>query len=184
MEEISEFRGEYRFLSNFYPCKVRYGLVRWKSAEHAYQAQKTLIDDEKNRIRLCKTSGDAKKAGYRITLRPDWDAEKLQIMEEIVRAKFIQNANLGNRLLATGDAKLTEGNWWGDTFWGAMWKEGEWVGKNHLGRILMGIREELRPVKSTRICKACLEPIPDLTEFQVNCQACEERILGENMLED
>ena len=37
--------------------------------------------------------------------------------------------------------KLVEGNYWKDTFWGVDEKLG---GKNHLGRILMEIREELK----------------------------------------
>jgi len=47
MEAITSFQGEYRFLSNFWPCHiVRDGLV-YPSLEHAYAASKT--DDP-----LCK----------------------------------------------------------------------------------------------------------------------------------
>jgi len=63
-------------------------------------------------------------------------------MEEIVRAKFTQNECLREMLLATGDAVLEEGNTWNDTFWGVHLKNGQ--GQNHLGRILMKVREELR----------------------------------------
>ena len=63
-------------------------------------------------------------------------------MEGIVRAKFTQNAGLAEQLIATGDRELVEGNNWHDTFWGADGKTGE--GENHLGRILMKIRGELR----------------------------------------
>ena len=37
---------------------------------------------------------------------------------------------------------LEEGNTWHDTFWGVDAKTGE--GQNHLGKILMKIREELK----------------------------------------
>lgn len=39
-KSIDSFTGDYRFLSNFYPCKVRYlGLV-YQSVEHAFQGRK------------------------------------------------------------------------------------------------------------------------------------------------
>ena len=62
--------------------------------------------------------------------------------EEIVRAKVTQNQDMKQQLLATGNLVLEEGNGWHDTFWGVDLKTGE--GENHLGRILMQVREELR----------------------------------------
>lgn len=63
-------------------------------------------------------------------------------MEEIVRAKFSQHPELEERLLATGDRKLVEGNPWNDTFQGVDVRTGK--GQNHLGEILMKIRDELK----------------------------------------
>ena len=84
----------------------------------------------------------SKKAGRRVQLRADWEDVKLSIMEDIVRAKFTQNEDLKQLLLATGDLVLEEGNTWHDTFWGVDVKTQE--GENHLGRILMRVRQELR----------------------------------------
>ena len=61
-------------------------------------------------------------------------------MEEIVRAKFGQNPVLADKLLATGDTLLIEGNTWGDKFWGVDTRVGQ--GENHLGKILMKVRAE------------------------------------------
>ena len=61
-------------------------------------------------------------------------------MESLVREKFSQNLDLKNLLLTTNDTELVEANTWGDTFWGRC----NGVGKNHLGLILMKIREELK----------------------------------------
>ena len=80
--------------------------------------------------------------GRRVKLRPDWEQVKVGLMEEIVRAKFTQNEDLKQRLLATGDKRLAEGNTWGDTFWGVDLRSGR--GENHLGRILMRVRDELK----------------------------------------
>ena len=87
-------------------------------------------------------SNEAKRKGRHVQLRPDWEDVKLSIMEEVVRAKFTQNEDLKALLLATGDSVLEEGNTWHDIFWGvdARTRKGE----NHLGRILMQVREELR----------------------------------------
>ena len=84
----------------------------------------------------------SKKAGRQVLLRPDLEEVKVGIMEEIVRAKFTQNEDLKALLLATGDAYLEEDNTWHDTYWGVDARTGK--GQNHLGRILMKVREELQ----------------------------------------
>jgi predicted NAD-dependent protein-ADP-ribosyltransferase YbiA (DUF1768 family) len=61
-------------------------------------------------------------------------------MERCVRYKFTYDAELRQKLLATGDAILEEGNDWGDRVWGVV----DGVGKNRLGKILMKVRDELR----------------------------------------
>ena len=38
---IKEFKGEYRFLSNFWPCMVKVDGIVYPTSEHAYQASKT-----------------------------------------------------------------------------------------------------------------------------------------------
>ena len=44
LAEITEFRGENQYLSNFYPCLINFRKIAYPSAEHAFQAQKTLDD--------------------------------------------------------------------------------------------------------------------------------------------
>ena len=39
--EIDYFRKEYEFLSNFYPTKISFDGILYRSSEAAYQAQKT-----------------------------------------------------------------------------------------------------------------------------------------------
>lgn len=57
-----------------------------------------------------------------------------------MREKFTQNTELADKLLATGDAYLEEGNTWGDRIWGTV----NGSGANRLGVILMQIRAELK----------------------------------------
>lgn len=136
---IAEFNGQYRFLSNFYPCIVQYEGVQYPSVEHAYQAAKTLDTAAREVIRSCRKAGDAKRTGQGVVLRPDWEAVKIEVMRDLLWMKFSNDA-LQELLLATGDEELIEGNWWGDRFWGVC----KGVGENHLGKLLMEIREGLR----------------------------------------
>jgi N-glycosidase YbiA len=135
---IGQFNGYYSFLSNFHYQPVHYDGITYPTSEHAFQAAKSLDSRERARIADCATPGIAKRAGRMLALRPDWEAVKLQIMEEIVRIKF-ENPNLASLLKATDNEELVEGNTWNDTFWGVC----KGRGSNHLGKILMRIRSDL-----------------------------------------
>lgn len=137
---IDRFIGEYFFLSNFWKETV-YFKHFYPSAEHAFQCSKATSHEDFVYVRSADEPKDAKKRGHEITLRPDWDYIKLQVMEDVVRAKF-QNDDLRAKLRQTGTSVLIEGNTWGDRFWGIHMPVGS--GENHLGRILMKIRWELR----------------------------------------
>lgn len=137
--KIDSFSDEFRFLSNFYPCKVEYENLIYPSVEHAYQAAKTLDIYERRQILFSAKAGDAKKLGRKLTLRSDWESIKLQVMEDLVRQKF-KYESLKKRLLATEDVYLEEGNYWSDFYWGVC----NGIGENHLGKILMKVRKELR----------------------------------------
>jgi ribA/ribD-fused uncharacterized protein len=140
MKPITFFRGPYRFLSNFYPSKIWYEGMDWITAEHAYQAAKTILSEEKQTFRDLSLPSEAKKFGRKITIREDWNDVKLRVMSDIVLAKFDQNPELLEMLLATEDALLIEGNYWGDTFWGQC---PVGTGFNNLGLILMDTRKLL-----------------------------------------
>lgn len=145
---INRFDGEYRFLSNFYPVTLRLddGLT-YSTLEHAYQAMKSTDLVEREKFTRIPSPGRAKKFGQRIRMRPDWDDVKVGTMYALLRIKFgleepvtAEQQELGQRLLATGDALLIEGNTWGDEFWGQCGGRG----LNYLGMLLMRVRTELR----------------------------------------
>lgn len=137
---IDRFEGEYEFLSNFYQHPVFYNGQWWETNEHPFQAAKTLDLVEKLNIKNAATPGLAKRLGRHVKLRPDWEIVKTKVMYDICLAKFSQSKELAQKLLDTGDQELVEGNYWNDTFWGVC----DGKGQNHLGKILMQIREELR----------------------------------------
>lgn len=132
---IDSFRGAYHFLSNFYPAPVTYNGLTYRNNEAAFQAQKDLT---RSKDFTSLEPGTAKRLGRRVVLRPDWEDVKLGIMEELVRAKFEQNPELKEKLIATYPQRLVEGNNWNDTFWGVC----RGRGNNALGLILMAIRNE------------------------------------------
>lgn len=136
---IDSFTDEYGFLSNFYPCTIRYNGIRFPSVEHAYQAQKTTLPSEQRMIANLQTPAQAKKAGRKVKCRRDWDEVKIGIMKELLVIKFNSHGNLLAQLFRTGDQQLVEGNWWGDRFWGVCHGKG----KNVLGQLLMEVREQL-----------------------------------------
>lgn len=138
---IKRFTGQYRFLSNFFPCNIEYEGVKHRNTETAYQAAKFADLKEKKKI-ADMTAGESK--GYAKGKQPqDWHTRSIGIMEELVRQKFTKNKHLKEQLLMTKDEELIEGNNWGDKFWGMVGNTGE----NHLGKILMRVRAELKQEK-------------------------------------
>ena len=135
--DILEFQGEHRWLSNFWYAKVSLDGVLYPSVEHAYQASKT--GPENRSAFMSCSAADAKKLGKKVPLRDGWEEEKVSIMRSLVEQKFALGSELGNRLVETGDAKLVEGNRWGDVFWGVCGGKG----LNMLGVILMEYRAVL-----------------------------------------
>jgi ribA/ribD-fused uncharacterized protein len=147
--EIADFRGDYAFLSNFYAASVEMDGAEYPTIEHAFQAAKTPDFAKRRAIRMAETPSEAKRMGRNLKRREDWFDVSLQMMETLVRQKFTRYPELCEKLLATGDAILIEGNNWNDRFYGAVWdtNTNEWVGENHLGQILMKVRAELRETK-------------------------------------
>ena len=150
---ITKFDGDHFFLSNFFPAPLEFEGMMFKTSEHAFQAMKTEDLDERRWVADQQTAGQAKRAGElladvasflrgrKITLRPDWNEIRVDVMENIVREKFRQNPHLIDELIATGSEDLIEGNNWNDTFWGVC----SGNGANWLGRILMKLRFEFKP---------------------------------------
>ena len=135
---ITSFRGEHAFLSNFHERTFAFAGELWPSAEHAFQAFKTLDPLARIEIAEAATPGQAKRLGRRAELRSDWEIAKRSVMQQVLVAKF-SLPDLRAALLATGDARLVEGNTWGDTYWGVCRGEG----RNELGKLLMRIREHI-----------------------------------------
>jgi hypothetical protein len=136
---IKGFFNEYRFLCNFHECPVVFENDTYRSTENAFQAAKE-VWAERDKFFDCSPA-ESKKLGAEVKLNVvEWDRRKLGVMYKVVSNKFYQNDELREMLLATGDKYLEETNWWGDKYWGVC----NGVGENHLGKILMEVRSQLR----------------------------------------
>ncbi len=137
---IGEFKGQYYFLSNFYPCTILYKGITFPTAEHAFQAVKTSNPDEMAWVAQASTPGKAKYRGRQVMLRPDWDYARLKEMFNILTIKF--TGDLMSQLRATDSHQLVEGNYWHDQFWGSCLcaRHVNIDGYNYLGKLLMHIR--------------------------------------------
>lgn len=157
---ITSFTGQYRFLANPWPCQVAYEDLTYPSAEHAFQAAKNHDLRYRNHVASLPDWRDAKRAGRQVQLRYDWPRVRRAVMLQVVLAKFLGTPSLGDGLVATGQCFLLEGNWWGDTDWGAVkdnhpkwtsylpwWHHGDttWAGNNWLGITLTFTRDVLAP---------------------------------------
>lgn len=136
---ITSFRNVHYFLSNMYPCLIVYNNTIYYSAEQAFQAQKTLDENQKALMSRNMDGFEAKRLGRKLKLRKDWIDIKDNIMYEVVKAKFKQNKDLAKLLKETDNEILIEVNTWKDTYWGVC----DGKGLNKLGKILMRVREEI-----------------------------------------
>ena len=146
-------RAQFGFLSHFHPSPFNLDGEDWPTVEHFYQAQKSLNPAYRAAVRAAETPGTAKrlaanpgqqgraaKKSWFINAgespRADWRDVKLDIMRRADFAKFSQNSNLGQKLIATGTAELIEDSPH-EPFWG-IGQDG--AGANWAGRVLMEIR--------------------------------------------
>lgn len=157
-QPIDQFEGEFEFLSNFFKLLVPivWGDISFDTVENAYQASKS--NNHMIRVAFSKMKpGKAKRQGAKIltsgvSVNRWWNDDfKLRLMERLVRLKFTTNPELAEKLLATGDREIIEGNNWHDNFFGVCrcnnCPEEKRVPaelQNQLGKILMKIRAELR----------------------------------------
>lgn len=75
----------------------------------------------------------------RVSIRPDWDEVRVDVMQKALMAKFSQSKRLKTMLLETQDKIIMEDSP-RDSFWG-IGKDGK--GTNMLGHLLMKVRDEV-----------------------------------------
>ena len=148
----------YRY--SFFPATISswnnlpFGIEKVDSVEQAYQwAKATHAKDDKVAKKLLYTTNPrvAKNLGRAVKglTATTWDMDKRDIMRELVKTKFCDDAELKTELLNSKDLKLVEAGL--DPFYGIgltmsssdIFDPTKWKGKNHLGDILVAIRASL-----------------------------------------
>jgi ribA/ribD-fused uncharacterized protein len=135
----------YGCFSNFSPHGIHIQGNYWPTVEHYYQAQKFIGSPDAAIIPIIHRAETPEAAAAlgrcrSRQLRSDWDLVKIQVMQEAVRKKFLIHPEIREVLLITGNEILVE-NSPTDYFWGC---GADKTGQNHLGKILMSVREEIR----------------------------------------
>lgn len=149
---------EYKWLSNFQrldnPIVDDLGNQYWTN-EAYYQAMKTLDNNERQQFTYPTISGnEAKQLGKSVTLQPNWDNIKVNVMREGLRQKFNNNPELMNKLKNTTQ-DLVEWNNWGDKFFGITNNDNQ--GKNVLGKLLMELRDNQSKTTDNNQTKSNIE---------------------------
>ncbi|MBI1242901.1 NADAR family protein [Umezakia ovalisporum] len=135
----------YGCFSNFSRHSIQIQGTYWSTVEHYYQAQKFVGSVDAviiPAIYAAETPEEAAALGRCSTrqVRPDWEIVKTQVMREAVLKKFLTHLDIQQVLLSTENETLVE-NSPNDYFWGC---GADKNGENHLGKILMGVRAEIR----------------------------------------
>jgi ribA/ribD-fused uncharacterized protein len=116
--------------------------AEWPSVEHYYQAMKFEDEDYREQIRTAPHPTDCTKLGKskRHGRRNDWDKVKETYMTRGTYIKCRAHPEVADALLATGELKIIETSQY-DYYWGC---GRDSRGHNTYGKVLMGVREQLR----------------------------------------
>lgn len=144
-------------LSNWGSAEFDYKGEHFYNSEQAFMWEKALcFGDKKIADKILSTSNPrvAKDLGRMVDGYSDdeWAKKRYEAMLDVCIAKFSQNDEQKEILLNTGDRTLVEGSPY-DKVWGvgvhwaeeSILNEKNWKGQNLLGKVLMEVREFLKP---------------------------------------
>ena len=134
--------GELGYLANYSNYGFTVDGVYYPTAEHFYQASKFDNPEIIQKILSCKTAREAASVGRdQNNKRIDHFKDiKLDKMYQAVYEKFQQNPDIRKKLIETGDEEIREMTDQ-ESYWGV---GPQLNGENHMGEILMRVREELK----------------------------------------
>ncbi|MCX6174148.1 MAG: NADAR family protein [Ignavibacteriales bacterium] len=152
---ITKVKEPSGWLSNMSPHQIQYAGKVFRTAEALVQWLRFQnYPDVQNEIFIQKSPMGAKMKARKnrdlLNRGEKWDeaAEDLPWMKMCLKLKIEQRPDLKQQLLETGDAIIIEDCTTHDResarFWGAVKKDGIWVGENQLGKLWMEIRDELK----------------------------------------
>lgn len=134
--------GELGYLASYSEHGFYKDNIYWKTLEHYYQAQKFEDKDVIEKIIKAATPKEASTIGRDRNnhLKNNWSKIKLDVMEEGLYNKYIQNKDICEKLLNTGNKEIVEATvkefYWGCGIDG--------TGENHFGKLLVKVRNYIR----------------------------------------
>jgi ribA/ribD-fused uncharacterized protein len=142
LDPVYLWEDEFYPLSNFAAFAVEYQGVLWATGEHAYQAASFTDESICAEIATARSAHEARLLGqeHKAQRRSDWSNTKVQVMEDIFRAKLAQHVYVKEKLLASGSREIIK-NVPDDSFWG--WGA-DHAGENRMGKLWMQLRDELQ----------------------------------------
>ncbi len=143
-DAIGFFPREFYCLDNYSAFKIEYKGFLYGTVEEAYQASAFMgvAEDVVKKIQEAGSPYEAKQISLanKDKKRPDWETEKVVVMEELLRLKVQQHPYVKEMLLKTEDYLIVEDSP-KDTYWG--WGPNR-DGQNHMGKLWMKLRDEAR----------------------------------------
>lgn len=142
MREVRFFEGRWHCFSNSSSDRVHWRNNDYMTSQHAYQSAKFVGNPvTREAVRLACSAHDAKNIarkndGYKAD---NWQEIRLGIREEITRAKMERHTYIQEKLLETGNMEIICDSM--NPFWG---RGPDGKGLNHMGKIWMKLREELK----------------------------------------
>ena len=146
--------SEFQPFTNWYPCNVEFKGHHFESSEQAYQWAKADYCKDvaaADKLLYATSMREAKDLGAEVEglMESDWDQKKNDVMEQILRIKFTDNAEMKKMLLDSGNCVLAEAG--RDSHWAVglsinrddIFDTKKWRGQNWLGKLLASIRLEL-----------------------------------------
>ena len=153
---VTAFRSDNNPLSNYYSCTLVNGDYTFNSVEHFYQFEFCMNCDRPDlahKVIEAQTPKLAKQIAAELKGRisPDhlgkWLSKRILVMENALKLKWNSCAKFRHALMQTSGMTIAEATQ--DTFWGVgvapnlaqETRRGKFIGDNHLGRLLMGLRD-------------------------------------------
>lgn len=147
--EFTKVKLPYGWLGNMFGSDINYDGKIWKTSEALFQALRFEDEEIREMIRNEQSPMSAKMKSKRFKHKMvvvPMSEEDVKNMKMVVKLKFDQNSDLRSELKKTGDHILIEniGERKGGRhlFWGMKKVNGEWIGNNVTGKILMEVRNE------------------------------------------
>jgi len=138
---INFYTPKFYMFDNFSAHAIEFDGKLYPTSEHAYQAAKCTNQEGKERIKNARSPLEAKRISndiYKTAKGPEWESKKVGVMENILRAKLSQHAEVAEALKTSGHEEIIENSPL-DYFWGG---GADGSGQNMLGKLWVKIRAE------------------------------------------